>query len=425
MAQGMLKQAQQTTGGEGLGHELRHLPQETPRWGQLQRQARTVVGNDVPTVQCRAHMARQATIRRHQGGLVAVLQGLAQPQRDGEGLLAQPGGLQQGQSLRGAPQVTQGRTLRQPGIRHRRRAQRQGHQAVAGRGDGTDFCPGLYCLGVHPEDLQQLRKPLLGVVLQGMGWRGWALLQPGPHRSGQIEVEPRQHQRPLFQAGHGLHQQPGAASGAGGARHNHRVAGGVAPPVVDQFLDHPALSRPDIQAADGLEILLHKAEERAGALPVAREFPHVQLPDHLGINTLVLEFVHEAGQAPGQGIAAGAGCQIRLLLQQLANKSTQLQLAAQGRDRGGQQQGLGPVAVVGGHQVDGGQQARGGALKELRQSSFHAPAVHHQVNPGQGFWRLSMETFPQPCQQGLGEVHPWRQAIDPWRSRWLQLFKNH
>ena len=51
---------------------------------------------------------------------------------------------------------------------------------------------------------------------------------------------------------------------------------------------------------------------------------------------------------------AGAGRQIRLLLQQLANELTQLQLASQG-DRGGQQQGLGRVAVVGGHQVDGGQ----------------------------------------------------------------------
>ena len=169
VAQGMLEQAQQTTGGEGLGHELRHLPQESPRWGQLQRQACAVVGNNVPAIQCRAHMARQATIRRHQGGLLAVPQGLAQPQRNGEGLLPQPGGLQQGQSFRGCAQMAQGRPLRQPGIRHRRRAQRQGHQAVARRGNRLGLCPGLYPMGVHPEGLQQLPEPLLGVVFQGMG----------------------------------------------------------------------------------------------------------------------------------------------------------------------------------------------------------------------------------------------------------------
>ena len=198
------------------------------------------------------------------------------------------------------------------------------------------------------------------------------------------------------------------------------MAGGVAPPVIDQSLDHLALPCPGIQAADGLQILLHKAEKRLGALPVAREFPHVQLPDDLGINTLVLEFVHEAGQAPGQGIAAGAGRQIRLLLQQLANEPTQLQLAPQGRDRRGQQQSLGRIAVVGGHQVDGGQQARGGAVKELLQPSLHALAVHHQVDPGQGFGRLSVEALPQPRQQGRWEVYPWRHAVDPWRSRWLE-----
>ena len=411
MAKGMLEQAQQTTGGAGPGHELRRLPQESPWWGQLQRQPRAVVGNNAPAIQCRAHMAGQAPIRRHQGGLATLLQGMAQPQGNGEGLLPQVGGLQQGESCRGRVQATQGRTLRQPGIRHRRRAQRQRHQAVAGRGCRLGLCPGLHRLGVHPEGLQQVIKALLGVVLCGSG-----LIQLGPHRRGQVKVESRQHHRPLVQAGRGFHQQLGAAPGARGARHNHRMAGRVLPPVGNQAFDHLPLPRLGVQAADGMEILLHQAEKRLGALPVAREFPHVQILDCLGINALPLEFIHQAGQAGGQVVAAGAGSQLRLLLQQLADELPQLQPTPQGKDGGGQHQGLGCVAVVGGHQVNGGQQAGGGAVKQLRQPPSHALAVHHQVNPRQGFGWLPTEALPQPLEQNCREVHPRRRAIDPWRG---------
>ncbi|HBP53600.1 MAG TPA: hypothetical protein DD643_04300 [Synechococcus sp. UBA8638] len=186
----------------------------------------------------------------------------------------------------------------------------------------------------------------------------------------------------------------------------------------NQALDGLALPRLGIQAANGLKILLHQAEERLGALPVAREFPHLQILDGLGINAFALEFIHQAGQASGQVVATGAGRQIRLPIQQLANQLTQLQLTPQGRDGGGQHQGLGRIAVVGGHQVNGGQQARGGAVKQLLQPSSHALAVHHQPNPGQGLGRLSMEALLQPLEQGCGEVHPRRQAVDPRRSRW-------
>ena len=96
--------------------------------------------------------------------------------------------------------------------------------------------------------------------------------------------------------------------------------------MVDQSLDRLALPCPGIQATDDLQIGLHRAEKRLGAMPVAGEFPHSRLRITWGSN-LVLKFVHEAG----------VGCQIRLLLQQLANEPTQLQLARQGRDRRGQQ----------------------------------------------------------------------------------------
>jgi len=85
---------------------------------------------------------------------------------------------------------------------------------------------------------------------------------------------------------------------------------------------------------------------------------------------------------------------------------------------GGQHQGLGCVAVVGGYQGNGGQQAWGGVVKELFQPLFHALPVHHQLNPGQGLGRLAMEALPQPLEQGCGEVHPRRHAVDPRRSAW-------
>ena len=192
----------------------------------------------------------------------------------------------------------------------------------------------------------------------------------------------------------------------------------MALPVGSQAFHNLALVCLAIQTTDGLKIGLHKAEERLGALPVAREFPHVQIPDNLGINIFTLEFVHQVGQAFGQVIAAGAGRQIRLPIQQLANELPQLQLAPQGRNRRGQHQCLGCIAVIGGHQVNGGQQAGGGAVKELLQPASHALAVHHQVDPSQGLGWLSMETLPKSRQQGCREVHARRHAIDSWRSLW-------
>ena len=136
MGERMFEQGQQRLGIQWLVKKAGHMAQEPAGWRQMQWRSRTVIGQNVPTVEGRRHLPRQHPVRRYQGGALAGFGGRAQPHGDGDGLRSR--GISLDQCDGGCCVFKIGKLwpLDTPGIGHRGRSQRQRNQAVPGDGRG-------------------------------------------------------------------------------------------------------------------------------------------------------------------------------------------------------------------------------------------------------------------------------------------------
>ena len=96
VGQRVFQQGQQGFGIQLAQEQIAHVTQESTRRRQMQRQARAVVGQDVPPVQRRGHLTRQHPVRGDQRGGFAILDCLAQAQRNRKRFGTRGGGLYQG-----------------------------------------------------------------------------------------------------------------------------------------------------------------------------------------------------------------------------------------------------------------------------------------------------------------------------------------
>ena len=101
----------------------------------------------------------------------------------------------------GGNQVGQVLPLDQPLIRHRRGAQRQRDQAVAGGVGGRGGPPRCDLRGGDLQRVHQAAEAVLGVILKRQ-----RILHLRPNGIGQVKVKAGQHDHALVQARHGVHQ---------------------------------------------------------------------------------------------------------------------------------------------------------------------------------------------------------------------------
>ncbi len=223
------------------------MAQEPPWRRELQRHPGAVVRQDVPPIKSRRDLPGKHPVGRDQRGFHPVFGSLAQTQRDGQSLDPRRGRFDQGDVSRGTMQVFQFRPLTQPSMGDRRGPERERHQLVAGRRNRGHLAPRFNRAARNAEHVHQLAKAVLRMILGQQ-----RLIQFIPNGGWHLKVETGQNDRPLRQAGHGLHQQRGGPARPGRASKDHRMFRWIALPPGDDPGDKLTPPRFCIGAGGGL-----------------------------------------------------------------------------------------------------------------------------------------------------------------------------
>ena len=186
---------------------------------------------------------------------------------------------------------------------------------------------------------------------------GQGIIHALPDRHRQVEIEPRQHQRPLRQPRHRLHQRLRRAARPGGSRDDHRAGRGRHRPSCRQPLHHRTLAGLDIGGGGVGKQRRDDAKEILRPLPVGRMVGHVQRCDPVGRDPFALHLVQQVGQAFRQIMQRRARPDVGRAVQKARHQLRNLQPSAQFRHGGGQAGKHGVAAQIG-DQADARHQAR-------------------------------------------------------------------
>ena len=298
MGERVFEKGEQRLGGQFVLKQPRYMAQKTAWRRKVKRGAGAVIRFDIPPVQRGGNLPGQHPVGRDQRRRLSVFGGLTQARGDDQRLFTNRRGLDQRNLGRGVVKSGQGRAFAQPLIGDGSRAQRQRNQPVARRAGRRGHVPGGDLGWRQPQLLHEFIKPVLRVILCGQG-----ITQMVPDRGGHVEIEPRKHNRALWQPGDGLHQQHRRAARPGGSGQDHRVFGRRLCPAVNQMLDDAPLAALGIGGLLRIvQEMAHNAQKRLGACPVAGLVGHIQRLDGIERHAFALHFVHQAGQAVGKVI---------------------------------------------------------------------------------------------------------------------------
>ena len=405
--QGMLDHGKGCIDRQPLPEQARHLPQQPAGGRQGQRFARRIIGPDPPAVQRRRHPPRQVAVRGDQCGACPGFRRLTQDQGNRQGLgpfarcfdQRQPGGRRS--------QIGQVWPFVQPLVGDRRGPQRQRHQLVAVRRSCGNGGPGLHRAAPDAQPLHQPTKAVLWMI-----FRRQRVVHAVPDLIRQVEVEPRQHNRPLWQPRHRQHQKGSRSPRSGRSRHDHRPLGWRSGPTLGQVKNQSPQPPFGIRRIT-LQRLGHDAKKGLRPRPVTGMFGHIQRGDPVGGDPFALHLLHQAGQAFGQIEQRGAGEIGDPGLQQPVQQLRQFQPPSQRLRRGRGRQGGQPVHL--GHQQEAGQKPRAPRLK-LRLDPFaHPLRVQDQRDPRHVFRGAGAEPVQKARDKLIREIHPGGQGEKVWR----------
>ena len=427
--QRVLERRQQLDGRQLAGRQLRRQPEEPARRRVAQRDAGRIVYLDVPAAQFRRHPARERPVRRDQAcGPARMLQGLAQMERDDQGLLARGRAVDPAEpgERRVQPRPVQRRPVRRQATR-RRRAQGQVEDLGPGGGGRRRVGPGpcTHRLAGHAEALQQDRQAVLRMGRFGAN--------RFPDRRVGREIEAGQHDLPPRQAGHGFDQGGAGGDASGGAGGDHRICRGRRPPGLGLAFEKPP---PAFGGTDGPlggldlgPVVGQDSQEIQRLLPVLGIALGRQVGQGIEIQALGLDLVQEPGQLGGQAgglVLAGGVVGTLLRAGPGQDEPRQQKLPAQRRDRrrqvvfapgarqallGAQQQLVLVQVAQWPHPRQHERPAARGAQEGLAQSAAGAPGRQQDqgVGQGQGFAAPAVQ---DAAGQGIDEGGSGGDRID-------------
>ena len=230
---------------------------------------------------------------------------------------------------------------------------------------------------------------------------------PVPDGSRHVAVEARQHDGPLRQSRHGLHQQARGTARSGGACDDDRVGRRRDLPPVDHRLHDQTLPRRQIGRVDPrTEIIAQDVEELQRPLPMPRLVADIQIGQPLRVDTFAVHLVHQQCEAIRQIVKRRARGKFGRGIQQATDGLRQLQPAPQARDGDGQT-GQRPFERQIGHKLHARQQARGTGVKDIADAPLHARGVHEDPHTAQ-----VRAAVGHAAHEGAGEIDAGLQAED-------------
>ena len=408
MGQRVLEKDEQVLGRELAAHEPGDMAQEPPRRREGEGHARAVVRHDPPAVELRGHAARQHPVGRDEGGGRAVLRRLAETGGDGQRLGMGIWRFEQRQTLGRPRRIAEQRSFGHPLMRHRSGAERQRHEAVPGRGRRAGFGPGPDIGGREAEPVHQPPEAVLGVVLgrQRLGVERLPVLGRHP------EVVARQDELPLRQPRDQRHEGRRRAARSGRARDDHRMPRRHLGPEPRQPLHGHALPAFGVgRRVRRFEISEHDIEEGAAPPPVIGGVGIVDPRDSGPAHALALHLVEKRGEAVGEVVERRARGEVGIGLEKRAHEPREFEPAADRRD-GGRQVGGHEVAPEVGDQADAREETRPAAPEQPGDAPLHAPGVHPELDPGEGFGRERPVPGEKSVDQRGREIGAGRKGED-------------
>ncbi len=325
----MLQQRQQFDRRAAARRRRQRQAEQGPRRRLGERQARRIVGLDVPAAQFGRHPPRQHPVGRHQrDGLVLAGQRAANGDRDRQRLLALVRRLDQRQPLDAGRQRRDARPLR-PAVGGLRRAHRLRQEGGARRRRlAPRPRPGLGSVGAEP-DQQLLQRELRMAGGQRLPARR---VEPG--------IEPVQHHRAGRQSGDDPHQIAARVDAPRRARDNERRGGPLALQPRGIGADQAAAPFGRVHAAVFFEDLRplggDQAEKGDRLLPVLRQIGGRQPGDGGEVRVLVRRLVDQPRQRPGKGQRHGEAAGRSRVLAERRHALGEDQFALQARHLGRQ-----------------------------------------------------------------------------------------
>jgi hypothetical protein len=385
------------------------MAQKPPRRREVQRLPGAVIGQDAPAVERGGDLPAERAVGGDKGGGDALLGGGAQAHGDGQRLAPRVGRLEQGDVLHRPGDVGERRAVAQPLIGDRRGPQRQRHEPVARGAGRRGVMPGADGVRRDPGPVHEAGKAELRVIL-GHHRIG----QGAPDMGGRVEIEARQHHRPLRQPRHRLHQHMRRPARAGRPGDDHGVAGGCFGPGRDERLDHAALARLCVgRVGAAVEEGSEDAEKGLDPCPVPGLIRDVEGGDGLGGDTLAVHLVDEFGEAVGEAEDGTARRDIGRAVEQRRDELRQFQLPPQARGGGRQAARLPAFAEIG-DEAQTWQKAGRPVVEDVAQAAGHAAGVDDDLYPRQRLGGRIAEPCAQAVDERAGKIHAGREAEDAW-----------